>query len=152
MAEQARIILWRGHCSVHQAFSTQQIEGLRRQYPDIRVIVHPECSYEVVQAADASGSTERIIKDVAASPTGSVWAVGTEINLVSRLAKDQPDKTVLSLSPFACACSTMYRIDPAHLCWSLENLAQGRVVNPISVPGRVAEGARLALDRMLTLK
>jgi len=151
-ARQARLILWRGHCSVHQQFTPEQVDYLRRQQPGIRIIAHPECSYEVVQKADDAGSTEHIIKQVAASPPGSIWGVGTEIHLVSRLAREHPDKTVLSLTPFACACSSMYRIDQAHLCWSLESLDRGQVVNPITVPEQAAADARLALDRMLTLK
>lgn len=151
-AAQSRLILWRGHCSVHQYFTPEQVDQVRREHPGVRVIAHPECSYDVVQKSDAAGSTERIIKEIAASPAGSIWAVGTEIHLVSRLAKQFPDKTVLSLSPFVCACSTMYRIDPAHLCWALESLVAGQVVNPIAVPEDIAGDARLALDRMLTLK
>ncbi len=147
----ARVILWDGYCTVHMQFAAAQIEQLRRKDPEVRVIVHPECRREVVAAADAYGSTEMIIKAVAESPAGSSWAVGTEINLVNRLAKQFPDKKIRSVSPMECLCSTMYRIDPAHLLWALDNLAAGRVVNHITVDDQTASAAKLALDRMLEI-
>jgi quinolinate synthase len=147
----ARLILWKGHCSVHQRFTVQQIERLRALHPGIRVIVHPECTHEVVGAAEEYGSTERIIRRVTESPDGSVWAVGTEINLVMRLAATNPTKTILHLEDCVCFCSTMYRIDPPHLCWVLESLVEGRPVNVIRVPAETKRSARAALDRMLSL-
>jgi len=147
----AKVILWDGYCTVHMQFSRAQIERLRQEDPAVRVIVHPECRQEVVQAADLYGSTETIIKAVTQSPAGSSWAVGTEINLVKRLAKQNPDKNIRSVSPFECLCSTMYRIDPVHLLWALDNLAAGRVVNRITVDAATALQARKALDRMLTI-
>jgi quinolinate synthase len=147
----AKVILWRGHCSVHMRFSVQQIEEARRRYPDVKVIVHPECRMEVVQAADMDGSTEFIARTIAEAPPGSKWAVGTEINLVSRLARENPDKLVFCLDPVVCPCSTMYRIHPAYLCWVLEELAGGRVVNQVKVDEETAHYARLALERMLSV-
>ncbi len=147
----AKVILWRGHCSVHMRFSVQQIEEARRKYPDVKVIVHPECRMEVVQAADMDGSTEFIARTIAEAPPGSKWAVGTEINLVSRLARENPDKLVFCLDPVVCPCSTMYRIHPAYLCWVLEELARGRVVNQVKVDEETAHYARLALERMLSV-
>jgi quinolinate synthase len=147
----AKVILWRGHCSVHMRFSVQQIEEARRKYPDVKVIVHPECRMEVVQAADMDGSTEFIARTIAEAPPGSKWAVGTEINLVSRLARENPDKLVFCLDPVVCPCSTMYRIHPAYLCWVLEELAGGRVVNQVKVDEETAHYARLALERMLSV-
>ena len=149
--QQAKVILWDGYCTVHMQFSEAQIRTLRQEDPEVRVIVHPECRQEVVQAADLYGSTEMIIKAVAQAPAGSSWAVGTEINLVKRLAKLYPDKKIRSVSPFECKCSTMYRIDPAHLLWALDNLAAGRIVNQITVDEVTAAQARKALDRMLTI-
>jgi quinolinate synthase len=131
----ARVILWKGHCSVHTRFSVAQIEAIRKQHPGIQVIVHPEVPWEVVQAADDSGSTEYIIKTVTNSPKGSIWAVGTEVHLVNRLATElAPDRTVLSLDSFGCLCSTMFRVSPNHLLWILEELVDGRVHNRIVVP------------------
>ncbi len=147
----ARVILWAGHCSVHQRFTPKQIAESRERHPDVRVIVHPECRWETVQAADLNGSTEFIAKTIAAAPAGSTFAVGTEINLVSRLAKENPDKTVFCLDPVVCPCSTMYRVHPAYLAWTIESLAEGRVVNQVLVPDDIARGARLALDRMLAI-
>ena len=149
--ERARIILWKGHCSVHQRFTVSQIEEARRNYPDVKVIVHPECSMEVVRAADMDGSTEFIAKTITSAPGGSVWAVGTEINLVSRLAHENPDKTIFCLDPVVCPCSTMYRIHPAYLCWVLEELVKGRVANRIQVDGTTSHFARIALERMLAI-
>jgi quinolinate synthase len=147
----AKFILWKGHCSVHKRFTVDQIAQARREYPGINVIVHPECELEVVEASDFNGSTEFIIKTVQASPVGSKWAIGTEINLVNRLANENPDKTIFCLDPQICPCSTMYRIHPSFLCWVLENLAEGRVVNQVKVPDNVAHWAKVALTRMLTV-
>ena len=147
----ARLILWKGYCSVHMRFTTAQIALARQRYAGINVIVHPECRSEVALAADALGSTEFIAKTIAAAPEGSRWAVGTEIHLVSRLAKEHPAKLVFCLDSVVCPCVTMYRIHPAYLLWSLESLLAGQVVNRVIVPGDVAQHARLALDRMLTI-
>jgi len=151
--EQARIILWKGHCSVHTRFTVRQMEQLRAQHPDVRVIVHPEVPWDVVQAADDSGSTEYIIKQVKSSPVGSVWAVGTEIHLVNRLAYEvAPDRTVLSLDTFGCLCSTMFRVSPNHLLLILEGLVEHTVHNRIRVPGEQKHWAKVALDRMLSIR
>ncbi|MXY25414.1 MAG: quinolinate synthase NadA [Acidobacteria bacterium] len=148
----ARLILWKGHCSVHERFTVAQVEQVRRRYPDVRVIVHPECSWDVVQAADESGSTERIIRTITASPPGSIWAVGTEVHLVNRLAAElAPERTVLTLDPIGCLCSTMFRVSPNHLLWVLEGLREGAVHNRITVPDTEARWARAALDRMLEI-
>jgi quinolinate synthase len=149
--QRARVILWKGHCSVHARFSAQQIERAREDYPGVKVIVHPECRLEVVQAADADGSTEFIARTIADAPAGSRWAVGTEINLVSRLARENPDKLVFCLDPVVCPCSTMYRIHPAYLCWVLERLLEDRIVNRVSVDHETARWAKVALDRMLAV-
>lgn len=146
-----RIVLWNGYCSVHLRFTPEQIERVRSQFPETRVIVHPECRYEVVRLADACGSTEFIIKTVTDSPPGTRWAVGTEINLVSRLAQENPDKIITTLDEIVCPCSTMYRISPQHLLWALENLVQGRVVNRIAVPDETKRWAMIALERMLAI-
>lgn len=148
----SRILLWKGHCSVHQRFTVEQIMRARSEYPGVRVIVHPECPLEVVRAADDQGSTEHIIRAITASPDGSVWAVGTEVNLVSRLARAYPEKTIFCLDPVVCPCSTMYRIHPGFLLWSLEALVRGEVVNAVRVRPDIAVQARVALERMLTLK
>ena len=147
----SRVILWAGHCSVHQRFTPHQIAEARAKYPDVLVVVHPECRYETVQAADLNGSTEFISKTVANAPAGSTIAIGTEINLVSRLAHENPDKTVFCLDPVVCPCSTMYRVHPAYLAWTVESLAEGRVVNRIAVPDEIKRNAKLALDRMLSI-
>jgi quinolinate synthase len=148
----ARIILWKGHCSVHTRFTARQIENIRRQHPGVRVIVHPEVPLEVVQAADDSGSTEYIINQVRNSPAGSVWAVGTEIHLVNRLADEvAPDRQVLSLDQFGCLCSTMFRVSPNHLLWVLEELLEGAVHNRIVVPDSQKSWTKVALDRMLSI-
>ena len=148
----AKLILWKGHCSVHTRFSVAQIELFRKQHPGGRVIVHPECTHEVVQAADDSGSTEHIIRTVKNSPEGSVWAVGTEIHLVNRLAADvAPGRTVVTLDPFGCLCSTMFRVSPNHLLWVLEGLVDGKVYNQITVDEPQKSFARVALDRMLEM-
>ena len=147
----AKVILWQGHCSVHTRFTVAQIEQARAKYPDVNVVVHPECFMETVQAADSYGSTEFIINAVSNAPSGTVWAVGTEISLVNRLARENPDKTVFCLDSVVCPCSTMYRIHPAYLAWVLEGLAEGVLVNRITVDGRTREEARVALDRMLAI-
>jgi quinolinate synthase len=151
--KRARIILWNGHCSVHTRFTARQIANIRAQHPGVRVIVHPEVPWDVVQAADDSGSTEYIINQVKSSPKGSVWAVGTEIHLVSRLAREvAPDRTVHSLDQFGCLCSTMFRVSPNHLLWILEELAAGAVHNRIVVPDEQKHWTRVALDRMLSIR
>ena len=147
----SRVILWNGYCGVHQRFTVDQVARVREQHPGIRVVVHPECRLEVVEAADSYGSTEHIIRAVSESPAGSRWAVGTEINLVSRLAREHPDKTVLSLDPDPCPCSTMYRIHPAYLCWVLERLVEDEVVNRVTVEPETARRAKVALERMLAI-
>jgi len=150
--KRARIILWKGHCSVHTRFTVRQIEQTRAQHPGVRVIVHPEVPWDVVQAADDSGSTEYIIKTVSESAPGSVWAVGTEIHLVNRLARQvAPERTVLSLDQFGCLCSTMFRVSPNHLLWTLEGLVEGTVNNRISVDPDRKHWTKVALDRMLTI-
>ncbi len=149
--KRAKILLWKGHCSVHQMFQPQHILRFRNQYPDGIVISHPECSFEVCHASDYVGSTEYIIKTIAAADEGTRWLVGTELNLVSRIAEEfkSQNKIVKFMSPLVCMCSTMARIDPPHLTWALENLANGVVVNRIQVPQDVADLAKLSLDRML---
>ncbi|HEY2152035.1 MAG TPA: quinolinate synthase [Vicinamibacterales bacterium] len=150
--QRARIILWKGHCSVHTRFTPRQIDQVRAQHPGVRVIVHPEVPWDVVQAADDSGSTEYIIKTISESPAGSTWAVGTELHLVNRLARQlEPDRTVLSLDPFGCLCSTMFRVSPNHLLWVLEGLVAGEVHNRIVVPDHQKHWTRVALDRMLSI-
>ncbi len=148
----ARIILWKGYCSVHQRFTPQQVERVRREHPGIRVIAHPECRFEVAEAADQIGSTEGIITAIQASPAGTEWAVGTEIHLVNRLSKELQNHKVISLDSSVCVCTTMFRITPQHLLWVLENLGEGNVVNRISVDERTRHHARVALDRMLSLR
>jgi quinolinate synthase len=145
------MLLWRGHCSVHGRFSAESVADVRARIPGVNVIVHPECKHEVVTQADYVGSTEYIIKTIAAAPAGSAWAVGTELNLVKRLGQEHPDKTVVFLDKTVCFCSTMNRIDLPHLVWALENLVEGRVVNRIEVDADTAHWARVALDRMLAL-
>ena len=148
----ARLVLWKGHCSVHTRFTVRQIEQFRRAHPAGRVIVHPECTFDVVQAADDSGSTEHIIRAVRSSPEGSVWAVGTEIHLVNRLAQEvAPARTVLTLDSLGCLCSTMFRVSPNHLLWTLEGLVDGEVHNQIVVPAPTRTWAKKALDRMLQM-
>ncbi len=151
--KRARMILWKGHCSVHVRFSAAQIAAIRKQHPGIRVIVHPEVPWDVVQAADDSGSTEYIIKAIKESPEGSVWAVGTEVHLVNRLANEvAPERTVLSLDQFGCLCSTMFRVSPNHLLWILEGLLEGRVHNRVVVPDEQKHWTKVALDRMLSIQ
>ena len=149
--QDATMVLWKGHCSVHGRFTAESVRDVRERVPGVTVLVHPECTHEVVEAADLVGSTEMIIKTLEAAPAGSAWAIGTELNLVRRLAKEHPDKTVVFLDKAVCFCSTMNRIDLPHLVWTLESLVEGRVVNQISVEPRTAEHARAALDRMLAL-
>ncbi len=147
----ARLILWKGHCSVHQMFQPAHVDYFRKQYPGGTVIVHPECHEDVVNKADLVGSTEFIIRTVKAAPAGTTWAVGTEMNLVNRLKREQPDKRVFFLSSTVCQCATMFRIDAPHLCWAMENLAEGQVVNQIVVPDDEKYWAKIALDRMMKL-
>ena len=137
---------------MHTRFTPQQIASARERFPDVTVLVHPECPMETVQAADLNGSTEFIRKAINEAPAGSVWAVGTEISLVNRLALNNPDKTVFCLDPVSCPCSTMYRIHPAYLLWVLDNLAEGNVVNEITVPADVKDESMVALERMLQLR
>jgi quinolinate synthase len=149
----ARILLWKGHCSVHNRFTPEMVDHRRAQIPGVKVIVHPECRFEVAQKADAIGSTEGIIRTIQDSAPGTKWAVGTELNLVNRLAREcAPDREVVSLDDCFCVCSTMFRIDPPHLQWVLESLLEGRVVNLIKVPDEMARQARIALDRMLEIR
>lgn len=149
---QARVLLWKGHCSVHQMFKPQHVDYFRKHHPQAKILVHPECMMEVVDQADLVGSTEFILRTVREAPAGSEWAIGTELHLVNRLRQEHPDKTIHFLSTMVCMCATMYRIDLPHLSWALENLVQGIVVNRIQVPEDVARDARLALERMLTVK
>jgi quinolinate synthase len=147
----ARVFLWKGYCSVHARFSVAQIEKARLEHPDVNVIVHPECPLEVVQSSDFDGSTEYIIDAIRNAPAGTTWAVGTEINLVRRLQAQMPEKTIFCLDPVICPCSTMYRIHPAYMLWTLEHLVEGRIVNEIKVDPVIADQARVALDRMLSV-
>lgn len=147
----AKVILWQGHCSVHTRFTTKQIDEAREKHPDVRIIVHPECTKEVVQAADCVGSTEFIQNTIREAPADTVWGVGTEINMVSRLAAENPDKTIFCLDPVVCPCATMYRIHPAYVLWVLEGLVAGLVINRIEVPAETKADAKLALDRMLEI-
>jgi quinolinate synthase len=147
----AKMILWRGHCSVHGRFTKESIDELRSRVEGIQIIVHPECQHEVVTAADVVGSTEKIIQTVSNSPAGSKWAVGTELNLVSRLAAQNPDKEVVFLDKTVCYCSTMNRIDLPHLVWAMESVVAGHIVNEIKVDPRVAKYSKLALEQMLAL-
>ena len=148
----SKVILWRGHCSVHQMFTAQHVHTLRQQEPEIRILVHPECPQEVNDLADVSGSTSKIIKTVEAAPPGTKWAIGTELHLVNRLKQEHPEQEIQFLSPVVCMCATMYRIDLAHLCWSLENLAAGAPVNTIDVDPDTARWSLVALERMLEVK
>lgn len=147
----ARVILWKGYCSVHARFSVEQIRKAREEYPDVNVLVHPECRAEVVAESDFDGSTEYIVEMVRKAPAGSVWAIGTEINLVRRLQSQMPEKTIFCLDPVICPCSTMYRIHPAYILWALENLVAGNVVNQVVVDEDVKKHAKVALDRMLAV-
>jgi quinolinate synthase len=149
--KEATLLLWKGHCSVHQRFKVAHVDAFRAANPGGIVVVHPECAHEVVEVADQVGSTDFIIRAVDAAPPGSVIGIGTEIHLVQRLAAEHPDRTVVSLDPLICPCSTMFRIDAAHLAWVLENLVEGRVVNQITVDRETATWARVALERMLEI-
>jgi len=152
-AQSVKLLLWKGHCSVHTRFTVAQVEAFRKQYPGGKVIAHPECTFDVVQAADLSGSTEFIIETLRQSPIGSVWAVATEVHLVNRMKNElAPDRTVVTLDPFGCLCSTMFRVSPNHLLWILEGLLEGRIQNQIIVDEETKRGARLALDRMLQIR
>jgi quinolinate synthase len=148
---ESKMVLWRGHCSVHGRFSLSCVNEVRQRVPGVNVLVHPECTYDVVTAADYVGSTEYIIRTIEAAPAGTAWAIGTELNLVRRLANAHPDKEIMFLDRTVCYCSTMNRIDLPHLVWALEELVAGRVVNQITVDPDVAHHARVALDRMLAL-
>jgi quinolinate synthase len=149
--EKAKVILWRGHCSVHGRFSIQSVNEIRDRAPGVQVLVHPECTHEVVSSADQVGSTEKIIQIVKASPAGSKWAIGTELNLVQRISQTNPDKEIYFLDKDICYCSTMNRIDLPHLVWAMESLVSGKVVNQIRVAPEVARFSKLALERMLAL-
>ncbi len=146
---EAKVLLWKGHCSVHALFTPAQCDDIRRADPSTKILVHPECTWEVVQNADLAGSTEFIIKTVREAPSGSKWAIGTEIHLVSRLTDQYPEKSVRSLAGIQCLCTTMYRVDPRHLLWVLDELVEDRVVNAIRVNGETRRLALLALERML---
>jgi quinolinate synthase len=148
----SRVLLWRGHCSVHQMFKPEHVQQFRQRFPGSKILVHPECMMSVVDSADVVGSTEFIIKTITEAPAGSTWGIGTELHLVNRLAQENPDKTIHFLSPMVCMCATMYRIDLPHLAWCLENLARGTPVNRIKVPDQVAHWAHIALERMLQVK
>src|SRR5215475_8912913 len=152
--KKARVILWKGHCSVHQRFLPEHVDNVRGKYPGIRVIVHPECRWEVCQKADGIGSTEGLLKMIRKAPAGTSFAVGTEIHLVNRVGKEfaAEGKKVITLDDSGCLCTTMFRISPQHLCWALENLVEGEIVNQIKVPEGVKHGAKVALDRMLEIK
>jgi quinolinate synthase len=149
--KRAKVILWNGYCTVHMQFNAAHVKMWREKDPEVRIIVHPECRHEVVAGADHYGSTENIIKAVSGSPAGSKWAIGTEINLVNRIARLNPDKEIHSLSPFQCLCSTMYRIKPKYLLWVLDNLVEGEVKNQVTVDPATAKLAKIALDRMLEI-
>jgi quinolinate synthase len=149
--KQATFLLWKGHCSVHQRFTPAHVEAFRAEHPHGVVIVHPECAHETCELADQIGSTERILSVVAGLPAGSVVGVGTEIHMVNRMAAENPDKTIVSLDPLVCPCSTMFRIDAPHLAWTLERLVEGEVVNRITVDPETARWAKIALDRMLEI-
>lgn len=150
--QNSRVILWKGHCSVHQMFRPEHVEQFRAKYPGIKILVHPECPREVNDIADVSGSTGKIIQTVRDSPAGSKWAIGTELHLVNRLKAEHPEQEIYFLSPVVCMCATMYRIDLAHLCWSLENLQAGHPVNIIEVDPEVTHWSLVALERMLAVK
>ncbi len=149
---ESRVILWKGYCSTHQRFSPEQIHQARTDFPGVRVMVHPECRHEVVTLADVVGSTEVIVHEIEQAPAGTIWAVATEVNLVKRLALEHPEQTIFCLDPVVCPCSTMYRVHPAYLCWVLEALVSGEVVNQVSVDAETAKWARVALNRMLANK
>ena len=147
----SKLILWQGHCSVHTRFNVGQIENAKKKFPDINIIVHPECTMDVVDNSDFVGSTEYIIKTISEAKPGSIWGVGTEINLVNRIAKQNPDKTIFCLDSLVCPCSTMYRIHPAYLCWVLESIENGEIINQIKVDKKIITNSKIALNRMLSL-
>jgi quinolinate synthase len=150
--EASKVLLWQGHCSVHAMFRSEHVDQMRAKHPGIKVLVHPECTREVMAKADVYGSTGKIIREVDAAPAGTQWAIGTELHLVNRLKKEHPEQTIHFLSPIVCMCATMYRIDLAHLCWSVENLAAGTPVNVIHVDDETARWSLVALERMLEVK
>ena len=149
--ERAKLILWQGNCPIHQLFTPKQIDRLRQEVPDVKILVHPECRYEVVQKSDLNGSTAFILKTIEEAPAGSKWAIGTEMHLVNRLAQEHPDKWITSIDPNMCLCTTMNRIDAPHLLWTLENLLDDEVVNQITVEPEIAHWAKVALGRMLEI-
>ncbi len=148
----SKVLLWRGHCSVHAMFRSEHVDQFRAKYPGIKILVHPECPMEVVDKSDVFGSTGKIIREVESAVAGTKWAIGTELHLVNRLKQEHPEQEIHFLSPVVCMCATMYRIDLAHLCWSLENLAAGTPVNVIRVDDETARWALVALERMLEVK
>ena len=148
----SKVLLWQGHCSVHQMFTAAHVRMFREQHPGIKILVHPECPLEVFELADVAGSTSTIIKTVEAAPPGTKWAIGTEVHLVNRLKQQHPEQEIHFLSPVVCMCATMYRIDLAHLCWSLENLAAGTPVNTIAVDPKISHWSLVALERMLEVR
>jgi len=148
----ADFVLWKGHCSVHALFRAEHVDQARAKYPNMKVIVHPECKWEVVQKADQAGSTAYIVKQIEAAPPGSEWAIGTEVHLVNRLKNQHPEQKIIVLSDCQCLCTTMYRIDLPHLCWVLENLVEGKVVNEIKVDANTRKWSMVALERMLAIK
>ena len=150
--QRARVILWQGHCSVHAMFRPEHVDAMRKNVPGVKILVHPECSMEVVDKADLVGSTSYILRQVEQAPPGTKWGIGTELHLVKRLGANHPDQDVRFLSPVVCMCATMYRIDLAHLCWSLEHLESGSPVNVIRVDDETARWAVEALERMLAVK
>lgn len=150
--QDADFVLWKGHCSVHALFRPEHVDDVRKKYPDMKVMVHPECKFEVVQKADMAGSTAYIVKQVEAAPPGTQWAIGTEVHLINRLAKQHPDQKIIVLSDCQCLCTTMYRVDLPHLCWVLENLVEGKVVNEIKVDAHTRRWSLVALERMLAIK
>jgi quinolinate synthase len=148
----SRVILWKGHCSVHQMFREEHVHAFRKQHPGIKILVHPECPREVNDLADVSGSTGKIIQTIENSPPGTQWAIGTELHLVNRLKAEHPEQEIHFLSPVVCMCATMYRIDLPHLCWTLENLRDGSIVNQIEVDQETSKWSLIALERMLAVK
>jgi quinolinate synthase len=149
---EADFVLWKGHCSVHQLFRPEHVDQVRAKYPNMKVMVHPECRFEVVEKADLAGSTAYIVRQIEAAPPGSEWAIGTEVHLINRLAREHPEQKIIVLSDCQCLCTTMYRIDPPHLCWAIENLVEGKVVNQIKVDEKTRKWATVALQRMLAIK
>ena len=148
----ADFVLWKGHCSVHALFRPEHVDHVRRDHPNMKVIVHPECKFDVVQKADMAGSTAYIVKQVQAAPPGTEWAIGTEVHLINRLKQQHPDQKIIVLSDCQCLCTTMFRIDLPHLCWALESLVEGNVVNEIKVDSHTRKWATVALERMLAIK